>query len=249
MSFLWARPPRVVGHRGSPREAPENTMASFRAAVAAGARAIELDVRLTADREIVIHHDDWLGRTVPGEGPIDALAAKDLLARDAGSWFAPAYRDERVPTLGQVLRELPPSLLLDVELKADAESAYELPALVHRALDQAGALDRALVTSFDPGLADEYARLSGRPAGAILPFAPQPGDLDAWPRLTHVALSEDAATPEALAVCAREKRTTLVWTVNDPESAEALLKQGVASVITDRPGALLARIPEAEPAR
>lgn len=249
MSFLWERPPRVVGHRGSPREAPENTMASFRAAVAAGARAIELDVRLTADRVLVVHHDDWLGRTVAGSGPVDAVSSRELLSRDAGGWFALAFLDERVPTLAQVLRELPGSILLDVEMKADTESAYELPPLVHEALREAGALDRALVTSFDPGLADEYSRLAGRPAGVILPFAPEPGDLAEWPRLRYVAISEDSAEPEVLEMCRREGRTVLVWTVNDPAAAEALLHHGAASVITDRPGALLARIPEAEPAR
>lgn len=247
MSFLWERPPRVVGHRGSPREAPENTLASFRAAVAAGARAIELDVRLTRDGVLVVHHDDALGRTVGGAGRVADLPADALLGLDAGGWFAPAFARERVPTLAEVLEGLPADVLLDVEMKADAENAVGLPARVAAAVRAAGALDRTLVTSFDPALADEYARLVGRPAGAILPFAPEPVDLAEWPRLAYLALAEDAVTEEVLAMCRDAGRTVLVWTVDDPDAARALLDLGAASIITDRPGALLARIPEAAP--
>lgn len=224
MPFLWERPPAIIGHRGAPREATENTMASFRAALSQGAPAVELDARLSADGEVVVHHDARLGRVVAGEGAIEAMQADALAALG-------------IPRLRDVLA-LP--LLVDVELKADAENAGALPAAVLREIERAGALDRALVTSFDPALADEYARLARRPAGAIFPFAPEPADLDAWPRLAYVALVDDAAEQEVLDALREAKRTVLVWTVNDAARARALLDAGASGVITDRPGALLA---------
>lgn len=228
----------MVGHRGAPREAPENTLASFRAAARAGARAVELDARLTRDGVVVVHHDAELGRTVAGAGLLEETDHAALAGLDAGSWFGPAFAGERVPTLAQVFAALPSDFLVNVELKADAGNAEALPAAVLQVMRAADALDRALVTSFDPDLAQAYARLSGRPAGAILPFPPEPGDLDAWPGLRFLALAQDAVEEVSLAAALSRGRTVLAWTVNGVDEARGLLEKGVASVITDRPGPL-----------
>lgn len=223
MPFLWDRPPRVIGHRGSPREAPENTLASFEAARADGVAAIELDARLSADGEVVVHHDAELGRILPGAEPLESLPGAELRRRGA-------------PFLREVLAM--PDLLVDLELKADAQNAADLPRAAWEAVRRAGAEDRVLATSFDPALADAYARLSGRPAGAISPYAPEPDELASWPRLRFLALSEDAAVDEAIALANEAGRVVLVWTVNDEASASRLLAEGAAGIITDRPGAL-----------
>lgn len=237
--FLWDSPPLVVGHRGSPREAPENTLASFLAAARAGARAVELDARLTRDGVVVVHHDAELGRTVAGEGLVEERAYADLAALDAGSWFSPEFAKERVPTLAQVFAALPTDFLVNVELKADAANADALPGEALRVVQAAGALDRVLVTSFDPQLADDYARLAGTPAGAILAFPPEEEDVEAWPGLRFLALASDAVEDLSLAMAKARGRTVLAWTVNSAGQGRALLEKGVASLITDRPGPLL----------
>lgn len=238
-AFAWSAPPRVVGHRGAPREAPENTVASFLLAAREGAGGVELDARLTRDGHVVVHHDAELGRTVAAEGVVERMTLAQLEGLDAGSLFSSAYAGEPVPTLERVLRKLPSHLLVDLELKADADNAALLPAAALDVVRRCDALERVLATSFDPALADAYARLSGRPAGAILPFAPEEEDLDAHPRLRWLALADDAAEDEALALARRKGVQVLVWTVDDPERARALLEKGVAGVITDRPGALV----------
>lgn len=230
MGFAWDSPPRVIGHRGAPHDAVENTLASFEAARAAGARAVELDARLSADGFVVVHHDVELGRVVPGEGRIEDLPVALLRARG-------------VPLLAEVLA-LP--LLVNVEIKADAENAQRLPARVLDVVRATGALERVLVTSFDHALADEYARLSDRPAGAIFPYAPEEADL--MPRLPFVALAEDAAIPETLDALAALGRKTLVWTVNEERSAARLLAEGASGIITDRPGPLARFLGEGAPA-
>jgi len=224
MHFGWDDPPRVVGHRGSPTEAPENTLASFRAAWDAGARAIELDVRMTRDGVLVVHHDAELGRVLPGEGLVEELQAKAL---------PPA-----LPTLRDVLTKLPADLLVDAEIKPDALNAEDVPAALARLVHEAGALDRVLATSFAPELAEAYGRIVGRPAGAILPFPPEDEDLAAWPTLSWIMLAQDAAIPEVLSKIRASGRRVGVWTVNDPRDAEALLAQGASSIITDRPRSL-----------
>lgn len=222
MSFGWDPPPRIVGHRGAPREATENTLASFEACLRDGVRAVELDARLAADGQVVVHHDAELGRAIPGTGRVEEIASDALRAKG-------------VPLLSDVLAL---GLLVDVEIKADADRAAALPAAVLDVVRRADALDRVLVTSFAPELADEYARLAGRPAGAILPFVPEREDLEAWPRLRYVMLAEDAALPEAIELCRATGREVLVWTVNDEAGARALLARGAAGIVTDRPGPL-----------
>lgn len=227
----WERPPRVVGHRGSPREATENTLASFRAA-ARHVDAIELDARLSADGVVVVHHDAQLGRVMAGEGRVEDVDAATLLALG-------------IPRLADVLAL---DLLLDVEMKADAANAHELPARVHAELTRHAAAQRALVTSFDWELADAYARLANAPAGAIVPYAPEPGEMAAFDRLAFVALAEDAALPEVMAQLAKEGKRVLVWTVNDERAAARLLAQGASGIITDRPGPLARSLSEDAPA-
>lgn len=96
--------PPPVGHRGEPSVAPENTLASFRAALAHGARTIELDVRFTSSDVPVVLHDPTVDRTTDGTGAVTAMTFTQLRAYDAGSWFGPSYAGEKVPTLYEVLK-------------------------------------------------------------------------------------------------------------------------------------------------
>ncbi len=89
---LWAAPgtgPRVGGHRGASAVAPENTMASFRAAAASGTDYVELDVQLSLDGELMVYHDETLERTSDGHGRLDRMPAAEPERLDAGTWFGP----------------------------------------------------------------------------------------------------------------------------------------------------------------
>src|SRR6185369_3234163 len=98
--------PLIIGHRGASAVAPENTMAAFREAIAAGADGIEFDVRLTRDRVPVVIHDSTLHRTAALPQRIAELSLSDLKSVDVGSWFA---RKKNLP-LGAFANETIPSL-------------------------------------------------------------------------------------------------------------------------------------------
>lgn len=78
----------LIAHRGESSIAPENTMDAFKAALDHGIPHMEMDVQLTQDGVCCVLHDEVLGRTVPGEGPVAEHAWSELSTRDAGSWFA-----------------------------------------------------------------------------------------------------------------------------------------------------------------
>ena len=99
-------PPLVIAHRGASAHAPENTMAAFSVAWAAGTSWVEADIQPTADGVPVVLHDDDLDRTTSGAGPVRETTARSVAGLDAGRWFGAQFAGERVPELGTLLAEL-----------------------------------------------------------------------------------------------------------------------------------------------
>ncbi|WP_421893513.1 glycerophosphodiester phosphodiesterase [Marinoscillum sp.] len=93
----------IIAHKGASGIAPENTLAAFREAIEMGVDMIELDVRNTKDEEIVVFHDEFLDRTTNGTGAVHDYTLEEIRQLDAGSWFDPKFREERVPTLKEAL--------------------------------------------------------------------------------------------------------------------------------------------------
>ena len=106
--------PLIVAHRGDLRSALENTMPAFRNALEAWADAIQLDVRLTRDGQLVVVHDWSLERTGNGNGPMNHYTLKELQSLDVGSWLGPASQGEHSPTLDEVFESLHQAYLLNV---------------------------------------------------------------------------------------------------------------------------------------
>jgi glycerophosphoryl diester phosphodiesterase len=96
-------PPWILGHRGSPREAPENTLVSLRRALDHGLDGVEYDVHGTADGEPLLLHDDTLERTTDGQGAIAAKSSSEVLQLDAGGWFHKRFAGEPLPLLEEAL--------------------------------------------------------------------------------------------------------------------------------------------------
>jgi glycerophosphoryl diester phosphodiesterase len=132
----------LIAHRGIPARFPENTKASFRAAVRAGARCVELDTRLTKDGVPVVLHDEDTARTTGKRGLARALPAAKVLAT---SMRSPSR--ERVPTLADVLGLLPAGVTTHVELKCEGDRPAELAEAVLGVLREQRALRRVVVSS------------------------------------------------------------------------------------------------------
>ena len=105
----------ICGHRGVAARAPENTLAGIALARRLGLGMVEVDLRLTADGRVVLHHDSHLGRTVKGRGRIGDLQYEVLRSIDAGSWFGPGFADQRVPTLEELFAASGPDLAWNLE--------------------------------------------------------------------------------------------------------------------------------------
>src|SRR6185503_9862733 len=98
--------PRIIGHRGAAKAAPENTLAGMREAKRQGAAWVEFDAKLTGDNHVILLHDDLVDRTTNGKGAAAQMTFAEIRALDAGSWLAPAFAGVQVPTLEETVREL-----------------------------------------------------------------------------------------------------------------------------------------------
>src|SRR4051812_14225441 len=98
-----AKVKEAIGHRGSGKDRPENTVARRRRAAEAGTHAAEVDVRTTKDGALVCLHDAGLSRTTDGAGRVRDMTLAEVKTLDAGTKFDKKYAGERVPTLREVL--------------------------------------------------------------------------------------------------------------------------------------------------
>jgi glycerophosphoryl diester phosphodiesterase len=111
----------IIGHRGSCANRPENTLASYRRAIEAGANVGETDVRTTKDGALVCSHDAEISRMSDGKGLIAELTLAELKKLDFGSKFDPKYKDERIPTLREVLELCKGKMDVMLDLKEPGE--------------------------------------------------------------------------------------------------------------------------------
>ena len=243
-------PPRLFGHRGAAGTAPENTLASFRRALADGVDVLELDVHATRDGEIVVLHDPTVDRTTDGTGPVAALTLTEIVRLDAGHRFSSdggrtfpcRGQGVRVPRLAELLAEFP-GVPLNIEIKPEGREIVEAVVAIVRAArativlaaehDDIMQTIRAVapeiptscaageVASFIYALqAGDPARL---PAGAVALQIP--------PRFEDVTLVTAASVAAAHALGAEIH----VWTINDRDEACRLLDLGCDGIMTDVP--------------
>jgi glycerophosphoryl diester phosphodiesterase len=227
---------QVIAHRGAAGAAPENTMASIRRAIADGTDWIEIDVQETADGEIVVIHDSDFMKLAGVNVRVWEANLEQLVEIDIGSWFAPEFSSERVPTLADVLAEVKGRSRLIVELKYYGHD-QQLEQRVVDLIETAGMQDDTMIMSLAYAGIQKVRSL--RPNWKIgLLSARAIGDLtrlDADFLAVNMALARPALVKAAHAA----GKELYVWTVNDALSMSQMMSLGVDGIITDEP--LLAR--------
>ena len=236
---MWA-------HRGASRAAPENTLAAFRLAAELGADGIELDAQRCATGEVVVLHDESLGRTTGYPALLAETPLSKLRTLDAGTRFSEQFRGERVPLLSEVLSETPRTLLVNVELKCDRTDDRGLTAAAVAVVREQRAEERVLFSSFNPICLWRARLLAPRVPRALLFERDSSFALRhalAAPALGAVALHPEDVLATAAAVRTWRRRGYRVapWTVDDPVRAQALHEAGATGIITNVPDVIVAR--------
>jgi len=139
--------PIVIAHRGASRVSPENTLTAFEIAIECGADAVEFDVRLTSDHDLVVMHDARLGRTATSSRPVASLSAESITAMDAGAWFNEIFRGELVPRLDEALTTLRDRAVPVVEIKDSGQLGVAAAGRLVHLLEESGMTEDVLVIS------------------------------------------------------------------------------------------------------
>lgn len=143
---------KIWAHRGASLKYPENTLAAFRAAARLkGLTGIELDIQLTADRQVVVIHDESVDRTTSGTGAVKDYELKDLQRlRIKRSW----WQSEKVPTMEETLelleKPMRAGLLLNIELKNSVVAYEGMEKIIVEMIRAANLQDRVIYSSFNP---------------------------------------------------------------------------------------------------
>ncbi len=234
--------PAVIGHRGACGYAPENTMASFTKAAQMGIKWIEFDVMLAATGECVIIHDEQLNRTTNGKGLVQDHPLAYLRSLDAGSWFAPQFSGEKIPTLREVL-ELMNNAGLNANIELKPQKGVEA-VLVKRILFEINESEifapdshQFLFSSFSLPTLRLLRHQCADCQIAVL--------LHEWEELWQQACKEleavavhvnrEILTAEKINEIKNLHKKVLSYTVNDTKKAKELLNLGVDAVFSDFP--------------
>ncbi|MBI3286659.1 MAG: hypothetical protein HYZ68_01290, partial [Chloroflexi bacterium] len=240
-SALGGLQPLILGHKGAPQVAPENTLASLRVALELGADGVEFDVRPCRSGELVVIHDESVDRTTNGRGRVSSLSLSQLKALDAGSWFHPRFEGERIPTLEVALEVASSASLIDIELKVDVRRRRA--HIGRRALGivaERGLLDRVLFSSFDPFVLWHLRHLDPRVrTGLLLAPRRQAAWMRAW-RMGETSFDvlcphHQMLNPEFVGRARANGYGLLVWTISEPAEMRRLAQLGIDGLITDRP--------------
>lgn len=235
--------PLIIAHRGGSLEAPENTLAAFRHAIDVGAKFVELDVHLSKDGEVVVIHDEVLGRTTTGSGPVGAHTFAELRQLDAGSHFGPQFVGEKIPSLREVLELCSEA---DVGVFIELKSPYLYPGIVDKVAALLGEMwirgaDNIWCKSFDHNAVRQLRALDPLVPLGYLYTRAQTQFVDADDTVQfHCPYFRTAIdNPDQVALAHRMGKFVSVYTVNEEEDLHRLADIGVDGLVTDRPSALL----------
>ncbi len=243
--FPYRTRPLHFGHRGAPKVAPENTIASFQKAREMGADGVELDVMLCADGEVVVSHDFSVDRTTDGQGRVQDLALADLKALDAGSWFGPEFSGERIPTLLEVVQWAGDDLLLNIELKNPGIGTDGLESKVIAIVREHKLEQRVVLSSFNPSVLRRIKQLApalhtGLLYSDDLPLYLRRAWLRPLARPDALHPQHETVTDGYLTWARRKGYRVNVWTPDGATEMQQLIGQGVDMIITNRPDTLAA---------
>jgi glycerophosphoryl diester phosphodiesterase len=234
LNEIYRNKPVFFGHRGNRNSAPENTIASYRAAIKNGLNAIELDVMLTKDNRLVCSHNFDLERETNGSGFIDEIDYRDLAKVKTGMQF-PLSDQEAIPLLLDVVASLPRTVLINIEIKT--KNTFDLKAAIKVAqLIKDGKLSqKVIVSSFNP-LAVRIVKLTSKsiPTGFIYNNVKNfIGVFIAKPDCLHPEV--ELITDKVLKFCRKKNMRINTWVVNDVYSRDWLIDKKIDGIITDNP--------------
>ena len=237
----------IVGHRGLRSLYPENTMVSFRAALALKLDLIEFDVHFTKDKQLVVCHDTTIDRTTNGTGEIRSYTLEELKTFDAGIKKAEKFAGERIPTLEEVLTLMVNAdykVLLNVEIK---DYDHEVIDATIEMLKKFGLAERSVIACFNAeviGYVQEAypeMRTQGFPARYMKPGVDgsYPITDQLYEKMFGIGIpiqrDDEALMAEDVAMAKKFNIRPWLFCADDREAAVKAIKAGATNITCNHP--------------
>ncbi|NLY09270.1 MAG: hypothetical protein GXZ11_05155 [Tissierellia bacterium] len=230
----------ITGHRGNGNFNPENSMSGMNQAFLSGADYSEIDVQLSKDKVPILLHDKTFMRTAGVRKTPGEMKLEDIKKLDSGSYLDTRFKGEKVPTLDEVMKAFKGRLKLNIELKPYGGDPKELAQIVVKTIKANGFENQCIVTSLNKECLEEVRKLSPEQViGYIDVFFR--GDADSIGDYDALIVEETFVSTEFISSAHGQGRQVFVWTVNDAEKMDKLIRMDVDNIITDQVAVALAR--------
>lgn len=224
---------QITAHRGSSREAPENTMSAFEAAVEQLADYAELDVQETSDGAMVLCHDNTLKRVAGVNRTVSSYTLDEIKRLDVGIWFSPEFRGEQIPTLNEVMEYCKGKINLNIEIKYSGKDS-RLPEKVADLIAEYEMEEQCVVSSVSLSYLKRVKEQNPEVrTGCIISAAY--GNYYSSDATDFISIRSSFISEKMIKAIHEEGKEVHAWTVNSESELERMKLLGVDNVITDRP--------------
>lgn len=225
---------QVTAHRGFSGEAPENTKYAFEAAIDCKSDYIELDVQLTKDEQVVVIHDDTLGRTTNGKGRVDKYTYEELSELSAGGWYSAEYADAKIMLLSDVLELVDKDCMLNIEIKNTGNVDLTVDKTVEL-VKEYGITKSCYITSFSHKALKRVKAQAPKIKTALIANLAASARYSELTDIDAVSLNYIFVNKSVVEAAHQNGKLIFVWTVNNENDIKHMLTLGVDNIITDRP--------------
>ena len=230
---------KIIGHRGASDDAPENTISSIKEAFVQGADGVEVDVRLTKDKRVVCIHDKNTLRTTGLSLEVKNSDYRELKNLDAGSWKGAAWKDELIPSLEEVLKEVPLDKEIFIEVKTGLEIIDPLISLVLSSKIKQRNI--SMISFNDQVIKEIKLRLPDTRCNLLTAFDPSYNEKDLPQLLKKIGAdgvgvqNHPKLTKDFIDKIRNINKDVHVWTVNEGDEAKKYFSLEISSITTNKP--------------
>ena len=218
----------IIGHRGAAALEPENTLLSIKRAIDIGVDAIEIDVHLSKDKELVVIHDATVDRTTNGTGPVSGYSVQEIKRLDAG-------KGEAIPTLQEVIDLIDKRVMLIIELKEEGTEGSVVDLLGRNNL-----FDKSCVISFWHRLVKTVKAMDSRiKTGVLLVGSPVDACVATQASADTLVMKYTFVDRELVEMAHEKGLKVFIWNIDDRDLLRPYVDMGVDAIGTNDPRVLV----------
>lgn len=231
----------IIGHRGASADAPENTIPAIKLAFEQGADGVEIDIKMTSDKKIVVFHDENTSRVSCQNKKISTNTLESLRSIDIGKFKSNIWKQTYISTLEEMLAIIPAGKKVIIEFKCESDAIYELKNILSNFDTK-----NIVIASFNfKMLSLSKKEIPNVETYWIHDISGFDSYLTDWviekakiENINGLMMNVDSLNEDVVKLTHDEDLKIYSWTVNSPSLAKQFSSWGLNGVITDKPGCI-----------